>query len=616
MKTTLRVLLVAATMLATARVASAQPRKFELQVSPRRASMDEVFFATVTIEVDGVSAADRYWAPKFIGFQLIDSRTDQNSSMRVDAKRGRTLVTQEIRRYQLKAKRPGNWFIEGARIRLGGKDYQTKGAYVVVTPSRAVVGPDQAVAGTRAPDPTASGGIGAPGYRPPDPAIRLATFLHPVTDKRTVYVGEQVTVTWLLFTRKEILKFEPRSQQVVGLWAEVLYEPKGFFKYHDTVVGTRPYQAVIVSKRALFPTKPGRLKVAPFSADVVSLGSALGRPTRVRSRSVFLRVKPLPKGAPDGFDNSYVGRFEVDAVADRDELEAGESFRLSLTIGGAGAIRRLTPPNLEIDGFEIRQPNDFKEKIDSKGNVVSGERVYEYWVTPRLGGPQTFPTVSIPYFDPQSEQYAVASSKPIPLLVRGDPSKLEDESKDSRDNLIARDIRLIHDGRQIDSRLLPTMYKRWWFTLLLGLPPLFFFLVLGIDRALRRLRRETPRARLRRARGNAKRRFRLAEIHLRGNRPNKFFGELSRVIYEHLEERLDRPLQAMTRDELSEVLKESGFARTTVERITRELDECDAARFSPVGASREEMRSALDKVKDILREIEKTPLASDREEAA
>ena len=91
-------------------VANADPLSFTLEVSPRRASVDDIFYATVVVETDGVSGVDRYSPPRFPGFEVIDSRSEQNSSMRVDPKAGRTLVTQEIRRYQLRAKRPGNTF--------------------------------------------------------------------------------------------------------------------------------------------------------------------------------------------------------------------------------------------------------------------------------------------------------------------------------------------------------------------------------------------------------------------------------------------------------------------------------------------------------------------------
>lgn len=612
----IRSLCVVATLLAgLVGAAAAQPVKFTLEVSPRRASMADTFFATVIVETSGVSGPERYWAPRFPGFNVIDRRNEQGSSMRVDPKAGRSLVTQDIRRYQLKAKRPGNFFIEPARIRLKGVEYETKGAYVTVTPRRVATPTDSTVAESRAPDPTASGGVGAPGFKPPDPWGAEPLFLHPVVDKRKVYAGEQVTVTWLLYTRKEILKFEPKPPNVEGMWTEVLHEPAGFFKYFDTMVGRRPYSVVIVSKRAVFPTKAGSLRISPMKADVVTLGSPMGRAERIRSPSVRLRVRPLPKGAPEGFDPTYVGRFDVETSIDRGEIDAGQSFILKLTVRGTGAIRRLTTPRVGLEGFSVREPTEFTEKLEESSAVVSGSRTYEYWITPEAGGPQTIPSVSIPYFDPSTGQYEVARSKPIPLLVRGDPSKLEaPRVGNRRDNVIARDIRLIHTSGSGSSRLLPGMYRRWWFLLLLGLPPLLYLILVLTDRILRRMRRETPRARLRRARGNAKRRFRLAEIHLRGNRPNKFFGELSRVILEHLEERLDKPVQALTREKLAEVLMDAGFSRTTVGRISKELDECDFARFSASGASIEEMNRAMNRVKELLASIEKTRLQTEAEE--
>jgi hypothetical protein len=241
--------------------------------------------------------------------------------------------------------------------------------------------------------------------------------------------------------------------------------------------------------------------------------------------------------------------------------------------------------------------------------------VFRYWVTPERGGPQTLPSIAVPYFDPEEGEYLYARSKPVPFLVRGDPSEAASvEDGKLRGSAIDRDIRLIRAREQIDSRLLPNLYRSWWFWILVLTPPLSFVVTVIADRVSRRLRKETPRARLRRARGNARKRFRLAEIHLRGNRPSKFFGELARVVYEHLEERLSRPLQSLTREDLAATLTSAGFAKSTVERIARELDACDFARFSPSGASREEMEKALGRVRELLRDIERTRLAIDGDE--
>jgi hypothetical protein len=131
-----------------------------------------------------------------------------------------------------------------------------------------------------------------------------------------------------------------------------------------------------------------------------------------------------------------------------------------------------------------------------------------------------------------------------------------------------------------------------------------------------RLKKDTPRARLRRARGRARKRFRVAEIHIRGNRPAKFFGELTRVLYDYIEERTGQPVQSMTRDELRAFLTDKGFDPATIVDIDQSLDAFDFARFAPSQAGPGEMRAQMRKLKDLLRMIEKTRLTHDAVEAA
>jgi hypothetical protein len=104
----------------------------------------------------------------------------------------------------------------------------------------------------------------------------------------------------------------------------------------------------------------------------------------------------------------------------------------------------------------------------------------------------------------------------------------------------------------------------------------------------------------------------VAEIHVKGNRPARFFAELQRALYEHLEERIGQPIQSMTRDELRDFLHRRGFDNPLINAIDLELEQCDFARFAPSMANAHEMRAAQRKVKDLLARIEKTRLVDDR----
>ena len=225
----------------------------------------------------------------------------------------------------------------------------------------------------------------------------------------------------VIYTRSEILKFEPKPP-LTGLWPEILYEPDAYFTYHETTVGGAPYVVAIVSKRALFPTQAGRLEIKPFKAKVASLSSSPHRSSNLSSRSVTIRVKPLPGNPPPGFDPTYVGRFQVESSVDRNQIEASESLTLLVKVKGEGAIRRTEAPKLAFPGFSFRAPRDTQDSVDISSGLVRGERVYRYWTTPEQGGTLTIPPIELPYFDPHSGSYKVASSRPIPILVRGDPA--------------------------------------------------------------------------------------------------------------------------------------------------------------------------------------------------
>src|SRR5262249_2751745 len=161
------------------------------------------------------------------------------------------------------------------------------------------------------------------------------------------------------------------------------------------------------------------------------------------------------------------------------------------------------------------------------------------------------------------------------------------------ENVIGREIRPLREDVTLRSRMVARFYHSRLFLIALGIPLVAWVLVVLGDKLQERLRRETPRARLRRSRGRARKRRRLREGHIRGGRAGKFFGEVSRVLQEHIEERVGEPVTALTRDQLRDLLTRRGFPEETVDALVRELENCDFARFAPSASGPGEMRAAL-----------------------
>ncbi|HET6611068.1 MAG TPA: BatD family protein [Kofleriaceae bacterium] len=469
-----------------------------------------------------------------------------------------------------------------------------------------VVTVGQRRAHSAAPDPPGSDPPAAvPGFVPPPKDHHEPAFLYAVADRHQVFAGDQVTVTWLLYTRTEVTGFEPTPPDTSGLWSRVLEEPERYFSYRDATVGEVRYRVARVGKRALFPLAAGDITVPPLTARLTTEDHPLWPGIEVASAPVTVEVMPLPAGAPAGFDDRYVGQFEITAKVARTEIDAGESFSLTVTVTGDGAIGRTVAPALAWDGFRIRQPRDSRDHIATSGGVVHGSRAYTYWITPERGGAQTLPGIALSFFDPQDRAYKTVKTAPIAVLVRGDPGKIGDPAGAGAG--LPEDIRLIHTGaaRVWGPKNWLVRFPFLWALVALG-PLVFCGVVIG-DRVRRGRRRETPRVRLLRARGEARARLKVAEIHLRGDRSEEFYRELSRALLEFLGHQLGRPLSSMTRQKLCAYLGERGFPEPTVAALGQQLESHDQARFAPASPGEAEMRAALRRVRELLRKLERAP---------
>jgi hypothetical protein len=180
---------------------------------------------------------------------------------------------------------------------------------------------------------------------------------------------------------------------------------------------------------------------------------------------------------------------------------------------------------------------------------------------------------------------------------------------------LSTQIRPIRNRQSVRSRIGERLWRGRVAVALLGAPPAAWLLVLIVDGLRRRLMLETARSKRRRARASARRRLRVAEYHIKAQRPSAFFGECARVIYEHLEYRLGQKVESLTLAELRAHLLARAFPAETAEAVVKELENCDFARFAPSASGPGEMRAALRRVRTLLGWIEQVR-QSDKEAAA
>ncbi len=592
--------LVCIAVLLAAAVARAENVKFEAHVPLENITLDQQVELTVTLERDGNQVFESYRAPNAPDFDLLHTGTSQQ--MQVSILNGRQAMRMvEQHQYVYKPKKKGALTISAASVKIAGQTLQTRPIVIHVAPipknaMSTVAPPQQGTLTPAAPAPDTLRG---------DEDL----FVDGRADKSKVYVGEQLTASWRLYTQSDILKYrslaEPKHED---FWCEDLFVPSGHLAWDRQVVKGQEYAVALLLRKALFPLKAGKLTITPLEAEATTLQSAFyanASATR-RSAPIVVDVLPLPvEGRPPGFESPNVGQFDLIGAVDRTSVKAGEAVTWKLTVRGAGNIRNVKLPKLDkLDGFKVYEPTA-KETLD-KGDVVRGEKVYTYLLLPVRGGTLTLPQVALPYFDPAAAHYAIAKTQAVTITVEGDPTKVESANPTpSQDNVLAQQIRPIRNRQSVRTRIGDQLWRGRLALLLLAGPPAAWLLVLIVDALRRRLSRETARSKRRRARRTARRRLRVAEYHIKAQRPSAFFGECARVIYEHLEYRLGAKVEALTLGELRTHLEQRGFSKETAEAVVHELENCDFARFAPSASGPGEMRAALRRVRTLLGWIER-----------
>ena len=361
----------------------------------------------VNVSVEGHFNIEMTQSPGFDDFS-VHGRMTAPSYRVINGRPHRSLR----REYRMRApSRPGTYTITAPTFRIGDRQFSPDDITVEV------VGDGRA---RQAPDDT--GG---------DRADRRAFAEVSLDPDRNPYVGEQVTIDYLLYIQRRERNLRhrfPDQPALDGFWIEDLRRQvrrhRSRERRYGTSWNTTPLYTYAAFPLSAGPTEIDSLRVelersSIFDADVEKV---------VESDPVVIDVLPLPDGAPDGFSSGNVGSFTFDVhLGDTGELAAGGQFRLSATIEGEGRIDRIGPPTFDVsDDFRVLSTDDSYD-VTLRQRKLGGQRTFEYRLMPLEEGRRQLPALQFTYFDPDRAEYVTLSSDPIELDVApGDVPILSD----------------------------------------------------------------------------------------------------------------------------------------------------------------------------------------------
>ena len=244
-----------------------------------------------------------------------------------------------------------------------------------------------------------------------DALVGQSYFSEAEVDNAAPYIGERVTHTFQFYSTDPTRRPTYAAPDFAGFWNA------GELPQTDSARNEsgRLYRVTRIDT-VLFPALAGRAQIEPGSMTVFTGFFGSGR-EEFPSETVSISVKPLPPGEPPSFRGA-VGKYQIQARADKDEAKIGEPVNLTALISGEGNFQNLPAPAWpDAPGWRVYEGDSDTQSELGPDGVVRGARIYERAFIPESSGELVIPPVEFSYFDPDLEEYVVVSTNAIYVEV-------------------------------------------------------------------------------------------------------------------------------------------------------------------------------------------------------
>jgi len=586
-------------------VAQAQEASFTASVSKNKVVVGEQFQVSFSINTN----ASNFNAPDFSSF-ITYSGPNQSSSMQII--NGSVSQTISIN-YVLAAKKEGKYTIGAASIQVGNKLLNTKPFAIEVGKGSAQAAPQGGNSNTAKSNNSAY---------PED--VESNIFMRASVSKSKVYQGEQLLVTYKVYTRLNIVDNAlSKAPSFNGFWSEEVPNPTRQSELHSEVLDGIQYQVAEIKKTILIPQRSGTLSIDPLEMEVVTRVKSKSRNNNffdqffgggyqdvklsIASKQLKVEVMPLPeKGRPDNF-NGAVGQLNIEASIKNNELKTDEGCNVTYTISGKGNLKLL-------EAFKLKLPADietYDPKITDKINVsidgVKGSRTFDYLLIPRYAGNYTIPALPFSYFDPQKGQYVTLPGPDFLMKVSkgagGDGMSVSRGTEKEDVKQLGNDIRYIKTNMPLFVHKQNALFGSHLFWVLLLVPAILYLIFLIWFRKYKKDYADALGTKKRKANSLAQKQLKLANDFKMKNEYNAFFEEVFKAIYGYIANKLSLSPSELNKEKIKEQLAAKNIELNTINQLLELLEACEFARFAPL-KNGEKMKEAYDKSVELISVLE------------
>ncbi len=479
--------------------------KFTTVVSSQELGLND--YLQVEFVVENARQIDELTPPDFPGFHIAQGPI-QSSGMSVingntSQYKGLSFVLQPVR--------TGKFTIPGASAVVDGRRMRSNTVVIIVRSGGSGAAPA---------NPGAAGGshpllqpFGADPFGPePEEVdrdyilkpgenvkdkIRKNLFVKIQVDRNSCYVGEPIVATYKLYSRLSSESRVTKRPSLNGFSVYDMVDPSSDAVSVERLNG-KAYTVHIIRKTQLIPLQAGNIDLDPVEVentvhfvkggarqgfrhsgnslqdlidqlnDNNNTGPQIDENVTLDTKPYTITVKPLPEeNKPRGF-NGAVGKFSIEASLAEKSIAAQDEATLRLVVKGKGNLPVITAPAVSWpSGIEAFDPTA-KEDVNRTVAPMSGSKTFDYIFTAKTPGHYTIPSVNFSYFDPSTQSYKMADSKPLELQVM----PLAKKTKTLPDNLAPATTSPASFGRL---RHFIREHLEWLFAILLLSAVIFYF---------------------------------------------------------------------------------------------------------------------------------------------
>ena len=526
-------------------------------------------------------------------FQMVNGHTSSSSSITYT--------------YTLYAAKSGVYNIPAAHARVGGKQISSRPAKVTVVGS-------------------AQGrGNNSPKMHEDDnypPHMKVAgsaisgrdLFIKVSANKRKVYEQEPILLTYKVYTLVDLTQLEGKMPELTGFHTQEIPLPQQK-SFHIERVNGKPYRTVTWSQYVMYPQMTGKMEIPsitfkgivvlqnrsvdPFEAFFNGGSGYVEVKRNIVAPSIKIDVLPLPH-KPANFSGG-VGKFNISAQLNKNELKAGDPLSLRIVVGGIGNLKLIKQPVVNFPKDWDKYDPKVTDKTKLTSNGLEGNMIYDILAVPRNQGHYTIPPVELTYYDTSLNQYKTIKTQSFEIEVaKGDGSRssVVDYSKDQ-----PKDIKDIKKGEaelhSVDNFFFGSV--GYLMSLLIPFAAFVALLVLFRQRAIDNA--DLVKMKGKKANKIATKRLRQANKLMLAGKTNEFYDEVLRALWGYVGDKLNMPAEKLSRENILEKLQSHNVDDNTISKFLSAIDDCEMMRFAP-GDPEGNMNKTFESAMTAIMEIE------------